>query len=61
MIAVTDEKEAEKIEALAREVELLIHEEDSRKDLKEKRSVIKQTLYGGSEKLKHVVPKGKRI
>jgi len=54
-----DEKEAEKIEELTREAEILLEEEDSKRDLKEKRGVIKQTLYDGSKKLKHVVPKGK--
>lgn len=61
MAAQTDEKEAEKIEELAREAEILLGEEDSKKDLKEKRGVIKQTLYDGSNKLKHIVPKGKHI
>jgi hypothetical protein len=58
MSAQTDQKEAEKIEKLAGEAELLLDEYDSKKDLKEKRGIIKQTLYGGSNKLKHIVPKG---
>ena len=32
-----------------------------KKDLKEKRQVTKQTLYDGSKKLKHKIPKGKRV
>ncbi|KAB0664717.1 hypothetical protein F6V25_11675 [Oryzomonas japonica] len=56
-----NEKEEEKIEGLTREAEILIEEEASKKDLKEKRGVIKQTYYDGSKKLKHIVPKGKRI
>ena len=61
MTAQTDEKEAERIEEMTKEAEILIEEEDSKKDLKEKRGVIKQTLYDGSKKLKHIVPKGKHI
>lgn len=61
MTAQIDEKEAERIEALANEAEILLEEDDSRKDLKEQRGVMKQTLYDGSKKLKHIVPKGKRI
>lgn len=55
-----DEKEAERIEELASQAEILLEEDDSRKDLKEQRGIIKQTLYDGSKKLKHIVPKGKR-
>lgn len=61
MSAQTDGKEAEKIEELTREAEIVLEKEDSKKDLKEKRGVIKQTLYDGSNKLKHIVPKGKHI
>jgi hypothetical protein len=61
MTAQTDEKEAGRIEILTREAEILLEEEDSKKDLKEKRRAIKQTLYDGSKKLKHIVPKGKHI
>ncbi|KAA0895447.1 hypothetical protein [Oryzomonas rubra] len=61
MTVQTDEKEEKKIEGLTREAEILIEEEASKKDLKEKRGVIKQTYYDGSKKLKHIVPKGKRI
>lgn len=61
MTAQIDEKEARKIEELTEKAEILIEEDDSKKDLKEKRGIIKQTLYDGSKKLKHIVPKGKRI
>jgi len=61
MPARIDEKEEERIEELAREAELQVEEDDAKKDLKEKRGLIKQTLYDGSKKQKHVVPKGKRI
>ncbi|KAB0669421.1 hypothetical protein F6V30_11465 [Oryzomonas sagensis] len=56
-----DEKEEKKIEGLTREAEILIEEEAAKKDLKEKRGIIKQTYYDCSKKLKHIVPKGKRI
>jgi len=58
MTAHADEREAEKIEELAGEAEILLEEDGSRKDLKEKRAIIKQTMYDGSKKLKHIVPKG---
>ncbi|HEY5522721.1 MAG TPA: hypothetical protein VIK21_05975 [Desulfuromonadaceae bacterium] len=61
MTAQTDEKEAKKIEELVGEAEILLEEDDSKKDLKEKRGIIKQTLYDGSKKLKHIVPKGKHL
>jgi len=55
------EKEAEQIEELAGKAEMLLEKDDSRKDLKEKRGIIKQTLYDGSKKLKHIIPKGKHL
>lgn len=61
MTAQTDEVEAKKIEELVREAEIILEEDDSKKDLKEKRGIIKQTLYDGSKKLKHIVPKGKHL
>jgi ABC-type uncharacterized transport system ATPase subunit len=61
MTAQSYEKEAEKIEELAGKAEILLEEDDSRKDLKEKRGIIKQTLYDGSKKLKHIIPKGKHL
>lgn len=61
MTAQTDDKEVKKIEALVVEAEIVLAADDSRKDLKEKRGVIKETLYDGSKKLKHVIPKGKHL
>lgn len=61
MTARTVEKEAEIIEKLAEEAEILLEEDDTKKDLKEKRGIIKQTLYDGSNKLKHILPKGKHL
>jgi len=61
MTAQRYEEEAEKIEELAGKAEILLDEDDSRKDLKEKRGIIKQTLYDGSKKLKHIIPKGKHL
>jgi hypothetical protein len=61
MTAQRYEKEAERIEELAGKAEMLLEEDDSRKDLKEKRGIIKQTLYDGSKKLKHIIPKGKHL
>ncbi|MDR3581234.1 MAG: hypothetical protein P4L44_14830 [Oryzomonas sp.] len=55
------EKETEEIEKLAGEAEVLLDEADVKKDLKEKRGIIKQTLYDGSNKLKHIIPKGKHL
>ena len=61
MAAHTDEKKAERIEELASEAEILQEKEAAKKDLKERRGIIKQTMYDGSNKLKHVVPKGKHL
>lgn len=61
MSALTDEREIERIEELANEAEVVLEKDDARKDLKEARGVIKQAMYDGSKKLKHTVPKGKRI
>jgi hypothetical protein len=61
MAANVDEEEEKTIEQLAMDAEMLLKEDDDRKDLKEKRGIIKQTCYGGSVKLKHMLPKGKRI
>ncbi len=61
MAAFTDEKEAKMIEDLAVDAEMLIDKDDERKDLKEKRAFIKQTFYNGSQKMKHMIPKGKRL
>lgn len=61
MAILIEEQEAKKIEELAGGAESLIEEVGNRKDLKEKRGLNKQTLYDGPKKLKHIVPKGKRI
>jgi hypothetical protein len=54
--ALTDEKEVKMIEELTIDAEMMIEKEDVRKDLKEKRGIIKQTLFAGSHKLRHVTP-----
>lgn len=61
MPAQSDKKESEIIEELVGEAEIVLEQVDSKKDLKEKRKILKQTLYDGSEKLKHVIPKGKHL
>jgi len=54
-------REEETIDQLADEAEVILETDYDKKDLKEKRGVIKQTLFDGSKKLKHSVPKGKRV
>jgi hypothetical protein len=54
-------KEDEVIEQIADAAEVLLNTDYVKKDLKEKRSITKQTLYDGSKKLKHKIPKGKRV
>ena len=61
MTAYTDEKEAKVIEELSVDAEMLIVEDDVRKDLKEKRGIIKQAFYAGPHKMKHMIPKGKHL
>ncbi len=61
MAARAVENEAARIEELGSEAESLLEKTGTKKDLKERRGVIKQTMYDGSNKLKHIVPKGKRI
>lgn len=56
-----DEKEQEVIDELAEEAESVLDKVDSKKDLKEKRKILKEALYDGSDKLKHVIPKGKHL
>lgn len=53
-------KEEETIEQLADEAEVITVTDYEKKDQKEKRGVIKQTLFDGSKKLKHKIPKGVR-
>jgi hypothetical protein len=54
-------KETDVIEKLVDEAEVILESDYVKKDLKEKRSLTKQTLYDGSKKLKHRIPKGKRV
>ncbi len=54
-------REEEVIEQLADSAEMILETDYEKKDLKERRTLIKQTLYDGSKKLKHSVPKGKRV
>lgn len=61
MTAQVEKAEMDRSEELSRAAEIRLEQDDSRKDLKEKRGVMKQTLYDGSKKLKHVLPKGKHI
>ena len=53
--------EEETIDELAQRVEVNLEIDYEKKDLKAQRELIKQTLYDGSKKTKHTVPKGKRI
>ncbi len=55
------EREVEEIDQLAKEAELTLKYDNEKKDLKERRAVAKQSLYDGSKKLKHSIPKGKRV
>jgi hypothetical protein len=55
------ENEKETIENLAEKAEIVLEEDYTKKDLKEKRGVAKNVLYDGSKKLKHSIPKGKHL
>lgn len=55
------QNEKETIESLAEEAEIVLEEGYEKKDLKEKRGIAKNTLYDGSKKLKHSIPKGKHL
>ena len=55
------EREEVKIDQLAQQVEINLEIDYEKKDLKAQRELIKQNLYDGSKKTKHIVPKGKRI
>lgn len=55
------EKDTELIERLAEDAEISLESDYDKRDLKERRGLLKSTLYDGSKKLKHSVPKGKRI
>ena len=54
-------KESAQVEELAETVEPVLASDYEKKDLKEMRRVMKEMLYDGSKKLKHSVPKGRRI
>lgn len=56
MATFVDKREVKMIEELAVDAEMLIEMDDVRKDLKEKRGIIKQTLFAGSHKLRHLTP-----
>ena len=49
------------IDRLAQHMEISLDMDYEKKDMKAQRELIKQTLYDGSKKLKHTVPKGKRV
>jgi hypothetical protein len=55
------ENEKEMIERLADEAEVLLEGDYEKKDLKEKRAATKNSLFDGSKKLKHSIPKGKHL
>lgn len=55
------EKKAEVIERLAEDAEVALETDYDKRDQKERRGLLKSTLYDGSKKLKHSMPKGKRI
>jgi hypothetical protein len=55
------ENEKDTIENLADKAEIILEEGYEKKDLKEKRGMAKNTLYDGSKKLKHSIPKGKHL
>ncbi|WP_298267023.1 hypothetical protein [Geobacter sp.] len=55
------EKETEVIERLAEDAEMTLETDYDKKDMKERRGLLKSTLYDGSKKLKHSIPKGKRV
>jgi len=49
------------IDQLAQQLEITLDIDYERKDLKAQRSMTKLNLYDGSKKLKHIIPKGKRV
>jgi hypothetical protein len=51
-------REEETIEQLADDAEVILETDYEKKDQKEKRGIIKQTLFDGSKKNKHRIPKG---
>ena len=61
MATITDVREVKIIEELALDAEFMMEKDDARKDLKEKRGIIKETFYRGPHKMKHMIPKGKHL
>jgi hypothetical protein len=55
------EREEKQIEVLADEAEVILSTTYTKKDQKERRTVAKNSLYNGSNKLKHRIPKGKQV
>ena len=55
------DKETKKIDQLAHEAEMNLELDYEKKDQKERRAIVKETLYEGSKKLKHSIPKGKKV
>jgi hypothetical protein len=55
------QNEEETIDDLAQQMEINLETDYEKKDLKAQREQTKQNLYDGSKKLKHIIPKGKRI
>jgi len=55
------QNEEKTIDELAQQMEINLAVDYDKKDLKAQRELTKQNLYDGSKKLKHTVPKGKRI
>jgi hypothetical protein len=53
-------RETESIEKLSEDAEVVLGSDYGKKDLKEKRALAKETLYDGSKKLKHSLPRGKK-
>ena len=49
------------IDQLAQQMEINLDMDYEKKDLKAQREQTTQNLYDGSKKLKHTVPKGKRV
>lgn len=49
------------IDQLAQQMEITLDIDYEKKDQKAQREQIKQNLYDGSKKVKHTVPKGKRV
>jgi hypothetical protein len=49
------------IDELVRQMEITLEIDYEKKDLKAQREMTKQSLYDGSKKLKHIIPKGKRL